>query len=75
MASPLEACASVRDVVAGVRGSCRRERRDADRADVYDDESEDASKRREVTLVLVSQRALSCKRGKAWPSIEICTLR
>ena len=48
--------------------------RDADRADVYDDESEDASKRRQVTLVLVSKRALSCnKRGKAWPSIEICT--
>ena len=46
----------------------RRVRRDADRADVYDDESEDASKREQVTLVLVSKRALSCKRGKAWPS-------
>ena len=33
-----------------------------DRADVYDDESEDASKRRQVTLVLVSQCALMLKR-------------
>ena len=39
MVSPLQACGSVRDVVAGVRGSCRRVRRDADRADVYDDDS------------------------------------
>ena len=60
-------------VVAGVRGSCRRVPRDADRADVCDDESEDASKKKQVNLVPVSQRALSCKRGKAWPSFEICT--
>ena len=54
MEGPLQVCAGVRDVVAGVRGSCRRVGRDADPADVYDDESEDASKRRQVTLVLVS---------------------
>ena len=56
-----------------MRVSCIRGRQDVDRADVYDDESEDASKRRQVTLVLVSQRALSIKRGKAWPNKEICT--
>ena len=48
MESPLQACASVRGRVAGVRGSCRRVRQDADRADVNGGESEDASKRRQV---------------------------